>query len=229
MLTIYTDVLSSLCQTEKNWCSPMCPPWHKEELEELYIHATEYCAASKKQRLNLLSTFCMLNLFIIMSFKDFPGGLISQLVQNPPAMQETPIQFLGQRICWRRDRLPTPVFLDFPCGSTGKEYACIAGDLGLIPGWEDPLEKGKATHSSIGLYSPWGHKEPDTAEQLSLARWTLGSWINLKWLHCLWPRHSWGYLGPKAWVTAHIHWVYNVICQWCYHWGISGVIAWYWH
>ena len=40
--------------------------------------------------------------------------------------------------------------------------------------WEDPLEKGKATHSSIltwripGLYSPWGHKEPNTAEQLSL-------------------------------------------------------------
>ena len=29
-------------------------------------------------------------------------------------------------------------------------------------GWEDPLEKGKATHSSIvayGLYSPWGPKE----------------------------------------------------------------------
>ena len=44
----------------------MCPPWHiEEELEELYIHATEYCADSKKQRLNLLSTFCMLNLFII--------------------------------------------------------------------------------------------------------------------------------------------------------------------
>ena len=40
-------------------------------------------------------------------------------------------------------------------------------------GWEDPLEKGKATHSSIsglensmGLYSPWGHKESDTTERL---------------------------------------------------------------
>ena len=34
-------------------------------------------------------------------------------------------------------------------------------------GWEDPLEKGKGTHSSIlawripGLCSPWGHKESD--------------------------------------------------------------------
>ena len=36
-------------------------------------------------------------------------------------------------------------------------------------GWEDPLEKGNATHSSIlawstpwTIYSPWGHKESDT-------------------------------------------------------------------
>ena len=37
-------------------------------------------------------------------------------------------------------------------------------------GWEDPLEKGKASHSSIwptefhGLYSPWGSQESDTTE-----------------------------------------------------------------
>ena len=37
-------------------------------------------------------------------------------------------------------------------------------------GWEDPLEKGKATHCSIlarrihGLYSPWGRKESATTE-----------------------------------------------------------------
>ena len=46
-------------------------------------------------------------------------------------------------------------------------------------GWEDPLEKGTATHSSILWesphgqrslegYSPWGHKELDTTEQLPL-------------------------------------------------------------
>ena len=40
-------------------------------------------------------------------------------------------------------------------------------------GWEDPLEKGKAIHSSIlawrfhGLYSPWGPKELDMTERLS--------------------------------------------------------------
>ena len=42
-------------------------------------------------------------------------------------------------------------------------------------GWEDPLEKGKATHSSImpgefhGLYSPWSRKESDLTERLSLS------------------------------------------------------------
>ena len=39
--------------------------------------------------------------------------------------------------------------------------------------WEDPLEKGKTRHSSILawriLYSPWGCKELDTTEQLSLS------------------------------------------------------------
>ena len=40
----------------------------------------------------------------------FWASLIAQLVKNPPAMQETPVQSLG---------------------------------------WEDPMEKGKASHSSI--------------------------------------------------------------------------------
>ena len=41
------------------------------------------------------------------------------------------------------------VLQGFPGGSDGKESACNAGDLHSIPDWEDPLEKGKATHSSI--------------------------------------------------------------------------------
>ena len=38
------------------------------------------------------------------------------------------------KIPWRRDRLPTPVFLDFPRGSDSKESACNAGDMGSIRG-----------------------------------------------------------------------------------------------
>ena len=38
------------------------------------------------------------------------------------------------KILWRRNRLSTPVFLDFPDDSAGKESACNAGDPGSIPG-----------------------------------------------------------------------------------------------
>ena len=38
------------------------------------------------------------------------------------------------KIHWRRDWIPTAVFLGFPGGSAGKESACNAGDLGSIPG-----------------------------------------------------------------------------------------------
>ena len=48
-------------------------------------------------------------------------------------------------------------------------------------GWEEPLEKGTATHSSIlawripwTIYSPWGRKESDKTEQLSLF------WLSLR-------------------------------------------------
>ena len=39
--------------------------------------------------------------------------------------------------------------LGFPDCSAGKESACNAGDLGLIPGLGRSPEKGKATHFSI--------------------------------------------------------------------------------
>ena len=81
---------------------------------------------------------------------------MAQLVKNLPAMWETWVRSLGGKIPWRRKRLPTPVFLGFPCGSAGKESVCSEGDLGSIPGWEDPLEKGKSTHSIILAWRiPW--------------------------------------------------------------------------
>ena len=45
------------------------------------------------------------------------------------------------KISWKKDRLPTPVSLGFPCGSACKESACNVGDLGSTLGWEDPLEE----------------------------------------------------------------------------------------
>ena len=41
------------------------------------------------------------------------------------------------------------LYLRLPWWLDGKESACNAGDLGSTQGWEDALEKGKATHSNI--------------------------------------------------------------------------------
>ena len=52
-----------------------------------------------------------------------------------------------------------PILESFPGDSTGKEFTVNAGDVrdaGLILGWEDPLEEGLATHSSILAWRiPW--------------------------------------------------------------------------
>ena len=42
-------------------------------------------------------------------------------------------------------------------------------------GWEDPLEKGMVTHSSILTWRPWGHKELDMTERLLLSLWDFPS------------------------------------------------------
>ena len=59
---------------------------------------------------------------------------------------------------------------DFPSDSDGKESVCNVGDLGSIPGWEDPLEKGMATHSSILAWKiPW-MEEPGRLQSLGSQR-----------------------------------------------------------
>ena len=43
-----------------------------------------------------------------------------------------------RKIPWKRDRLPTPVFMGFSGSSDGKDSACSVGDLGSIPGLGRP-------------------------------------------------------------------------------------------
>ena len=113
-------------------------------------------------------------------------------------------------------------------------------------GWEDPLEKGMATHSSIlawrtpwigepGGYTPWGHKESDTTEQLTRR------WLSLK-LSCLffplfiiyhllleyqlYRKRDLGFLFnfciSIVWVRSSVFMIYSVtnlydICWWMKH------------
>ena len=56
----------------------------------------------------------------------------------------------------------------FPGDSDSKESACNAGDLGLIAGLEDPLEKEMATHFSILAWKiPWT-EEPGRLQSMGL-------------------------------------------------------------
>ena len=58
----------------------------------------------------------------------------------------------------------------FPGGSEVKASAWNAGDPGLIPGSEDPLEKEMETHSSIlALRIPW-RKEPGRLQSMGSQR-----------------------------------------------------------
>ena len=71
--------------------------------------------------------------------------------------------------------------MGFPGALAGKESTCHAGDLGSIPGlgrpagernWlPTPVFLPREFHGQrrLGGYSSWGHKESDTAEQLSTA------------------------------------------------------------
>ena len=58
----------------------------------------------------------------------------------------------------------------FPGGSDGKESACNVGDLGSILGWEDSLEKGMATHSSILAWRISWTEESDVLQSLGSQR-----------------------------------------------------------
>ena len=60
--------------------------------------------------------------------------------------------------------------MGFPSGSDGKESAWNAENPGLILSWEDPLEKGMATHSSILAWKiPWT-EEPGGLQSMGLQR-----------------------------------------------------------
>ena len=53
---------------------------------------------------------------------------------------------------------------------TSKESAYSAGDAGLIPGWEDPLEEEMATHSSILVWKIRWTEEPDGPQSMGSQR-----------------------------------------------------------
>ena len=75
-------------------------------------------------------------------------------------------------MCWRMDRLPTPVFLGFPVAQLVKNPPAMWETWVQSLGWEDPLRRERLPTPVFwprkfhGLYSLWGRKELDMTEGL---------------------------------------------------------------
>ena len=101
--------------------------------------------------------------------------LIAQLVRICLQCRRLPFNSWVRKTPWRRNRLLTPVFLGFPCGSVGKESACNAGDLCSISG------SGRSPGEGIGcpLQYSWASLVVQLVKNLSTMQET---WVwSLSW------------------------------------------------
>ena len=118
-------LMISSAAERKRWKHPCCGCWWL--LQKTGIHAA-------RNRMEIGHGFPSTWPPVFPLVMILRAALIALLLKNPPAMQGTPVWFWIGKIHWRRDRLPTPVFLGFSCSSAGKESACSVGDLSSIPG-----------------------------------------------------------------------------------------------
>jgi len=80
------------------------------------------------------------------------------------------------KIRWRRDRLPTPVFLGFPGGSAGKESICSVGDWGSVPGL------GRSPREDLSLEKiSWRRASRRTAAHSSIPAWRIPWTVQSLW------------------------------------------------
>ena len=83
-----------------------------------------------------------------------------------------------RQILWRRDRLPIPVLLGFPVVRLVKNLPAMQETWVRSLSWEDPLEKGKAIHSSILAWRiPW------TVNPMRSQRVRHDDWVTFTSLH----------------------------------------------
>ena len=85
----------------------------------------------------------------------YTASLIAHLVKNPPAMQETLVQFLGREDPLEKGQATHSSILGLPWGLPGKESTCNVGDLGPIPGLGRFPGGGKGYPLQLGLQKVW--------------------------------------------------------------------------
>ena len=108
-------------------------------------------------------------------FWQIAQSLIVQLVKNPPAMQETPVQFLGQEDPLEKGQATHLSILGLPLWLSWWRICLQCRRPGFNHWVEKIPKRRKRLPTSIfwpgefhGLYIPWGRKESNITEQLSL-------------------------------------------------------------
>ena len=111
----------------------------------------------------------------------------------------------------------------FPGGSAGKESACFAGNPGSIPGSGRSLGEGNGNplqnsclknsmdRGAWGGYSPWGHKESDVTEWLTVT-------LCLQCIPFLWLWWSTSLTRASLRVVFHLGFINGGTC-FCVHLG----------
>ena len=109
---------------------------------------------------------------------------------------------------WRRNRLPSPVFLGFPCGSAGKEFHLQCGRSGFDP-WVGKIPRRRAwqpTPVFLPGESPWT-EEPGRLQSMGSQR-DGHNWVTFTFnsLHLHFPKC----------VTSLISLSFTAVTQTCY-------------
>ena len=102
------------------------------------------------------------------------SGVYKSKIQESGSRVSPGAPHLGLQMKTAHTHLPS-VHIGLPCSSSGKESPCNAGDQGSIPGSGRSSGKGNGNNTpvfyprelhgqrSLAGYSPWSHKESDTA------------------------------------------------------------------
>ena len=108
-------------------------------------------------------------------FRGFVHRVMQELKQRSPRFyKET--HFIWNRL-WEVQ--------GFPSGSDGKEYVCNAREWVLSLGWEHPLEKELATHSSVLPWRILCTEEPGGLQSMVSQR-VAHNWETMLSLHFTW-------------------------------------------
>ena len=146
MISIYFSKLISLCFS----ASLSCTPLNKSLLSPLNTtNSSLSLSLWTFLSLSLRATLIELTITAYGSHIKFHLIAITFLTILVKATRRPRFDSCIGKIPWRRDRLPTPVFLAFPADSDGKESACNVGDLGWTAGLGRSPGGRHATHFSI--------------------------------------------------------------------------------